>query len=161
MLMLVYIAPKWTPLYPLTRYLTAGNAILISQPCVMRSRQPLWMSHSAGGCRQAVNHISTVSRCKAAMNAPPFPGGSAVQQGLQAENAAAEPDVHSGGAMAEAGTRDGVHGAHAPENTARRASTSSRAAATLMQMSQELPSSRRVIYDEVHSMACDGTVCRA
>ena len=89
------------------------------------------------------------------MNAPPFPGGSAAQQGLQAENAAAEPDVHSGGATADAGTRDGAQGAHAPENTARRASTSSRAAATLMQMSQELPSSRRVIYDEVQRMASE------
>lgn len=103
-----------------------------------------------------VTNLSTASRCKAAMNAPPFPGGSAAQQGLQAENAAAEPDVHSGGTTADAGARDGAqHGAHAPENTARRASTSSRAAATLMQMSQELPSSRRVIYDEVGHIACE------
>jgi hypothetical protein len=101
-----------------------------------------------------VEDISTDSCRKAAMNAPPFQGGSAAQQGLQAENAAAEPDVHSGGAAADAGTRDGAYGAHAPENTARRASTSSRAAATLMQMSQELPSSRRVIYDEVQCLSC-------
>jgi hypothetical protein len=91
------------------------------------------------------------------MNAPPFGGGSAAQQGMQAEEAAAEPDVHSGGAMASADMRDGAHGTHgaqAPDNTTSRASTSSRAAATLMQMSQEMPSSRRVIYDEVSQCTC-------
>lgn len=84
-----------------------------------------------------------------AMNAPPFQGGDAAQQALQSGNAAAEPDVRTGSPAAEPDARDGTQGAHSPHDSVRLESASSRAAATLMRMSHDSPSSRRVFYDQV------------